>query len=102
MLPGLFPNKKWKTPSPNIKARDVCLLNENLGKHSATAYKYCKVVQAKPDLDRLVQKAVVRYFKVPSIKAKQGEVNSRRLSLLPSVDNLHWNCSHKLYGLYGS
>ena len=44
ILPTLFPNKTWKTPHPNIKAGDVCLLHENLGKHAAASYKYCKVL----------------------------------------------------------
>ena len=33
ILQTLFPNKTWKTPHPNIKAGDVCLLNENLPKN---------------------------------------------------------------------
>ena len=45
ILPTLFPNKTWKTPHPNIKARDVCLLHKNLPKkHVASTYKYCRVV----------------------------------------------------------
>ena len=43
-LPTLFPNNTWKTPQPNIKARDVCLLHESLDNHSVASYKYCKVI----------------------------------------------------------
>ena len=64
-------------------------MHENLGKHSATTYKYCKVVQVKPDLDGLVQKAMVKYFNALSKKAKKREVDIRRLSLLPAVNNIH-------------
>ena len=75
VLPNLFPNKKWKTPCPNIKARDVCLLHKNLGKHSVASYKYCKVIQAKPELDKLVCKTVVTYFNIPSMKTKRREID---------------------------
>ena len=60
------------------------------------SYKYCKVIQAKPDLDGLVCKVVVSYFNVPSMKAKRREVNIWWLTLLPTVENLnrHWFYKH--------
>ena len=77
ILPTLFPNKTWKTPHPNIKARDVCLLHENLPKKNvASTYKYCRVVQAMPDQDGLVRKAVIKYFNVPSKRASRGKWTS--------------------------
>ena len=60
------------------------------------SYKYCKVIQAKPDLDGLVCKVVVSYFNVPSMKAKMREVDIRRLTLLCAVDNLNWHRFYKL------
>ena len=76
VLPTLFPNKTWKTPHPNIKAGDMCLLHENLPKkHAAASYKYCRVMRATPDQDRLVRKAVIKYFNVLSKRAKQREVD---------------------------
>ena len=70
-----FPNKTWKTPHPNIKAGDVCLLHKNLGKHVAASYKYCKVLQATTNQDRLVRKVVIKYYNVLSKRAKQREVD---------------------------
>ena len=94
ILPTLFPNKTWKTPHPNIKARDICLLHKNLPKKNvASTYKYCRVVQAMPDQDGLVRKAVIRYFNVPSMRAKLREVDIHRLSLLPMLDNVQWKLS---------
>ena len=75
LFPTLFPNKTWKTSHPNIKAGDVCLLQENLGKHEAASYKYCKVLRATPDQDGLVRKVVIKYFNVLSKRAKQREVD---------------------------
>ena len=88
ILPTLFPNKTWKTPHPNIKARDVCLLHKNLPKkHVAASHKYCRVMQATPDQDGLVRKAVIKYFNVQSIKIQQRQVDIQWLTLLPSVEN---------------
>ena len=84
-----------KTPHPNIKAGDVCLLHESLGKHSVASYKYCKVMQAKPNQDGLLRKAVIKYYNVPSMKAKRREVDIWQLTLLPSVDNCHQDRSYK-------
>ena len=52
-------------------------MQENLWKHVAASYKYCKVLQATPDQDGLVRKAVIKYFNVPSKRAKQREVDIR-------------------------
>ena len=71
-------------------------MNKNLGKHSVASYKYCKVMRAKPDQDGLVRKAVIKYYNIPSTRAKQREVDICWLSLLTSVDNLQWYCLHKL------
>ena len=46
-----------------------------LKKNVASTYKYCRVVQTKPDQDGLVRKTVINYFNIPSKRAKQREVD---------------------------
>ena len=53
----------------------MCLLHENIGKHAAVSYEYCKVLRATLDQDRLVRRAVIKYFNVLSKRAKQREVD---------------------------
>ena len=83
VLLGLFTNKKWKKPGPNLEVGQICLIHEATGKHSSSTYKYCKVVEVTPDKDGLVRKVTVLYFNIPSLKAKRKEVNVRCLTVLP-------------------
>ena len=73
----------------------MCLWHENLGKHEAASYKYCKVMRAMPDQDGLVRKAVIKYFNIWSKRAKQRKVDICQRSLLPSVNKVQWDCPNR-------
>ena len=86
VVPQLFKIPRWEVGHPDLKVGDLCLLHQVKGKLGLQGYKYCRVDSIVDSRDNRVRTVVVKYFNIPSKKAKFATVDVRSLSLIPNLN----------------